>query len=180
MYKQCTTEESSRRQQQMTACLLDLMGSMPYSRITVADICSRVGISRKSFYRYFDCKDDCLNALLDQVLQDFTLFYPQAYTTSRPSSEFLEHYFAYWKQQHSLLEALNRNQLTSLLYERTLLSTVSEEQIHKSQDSENNTEQLLFMICGTTGLIIAWHIDGYRKTAAQMATAVERLIAGTE
>lgn len=180
MYKQCVTEESIRRQQQMTQSLLDLMGATSYSRITVADICGRVGLSRKSFYRYFDSKDDCLYALLDQVIQDFTRFYPQAYTTTRPSEEYLERYFSYWQQQSPLLEALNRNQLTSLLYERTLLSTALEKQLRQSQNSENDFEQLLFMVCGTTGLIIAWHMDGYRKTAAQMAASVERLIGISE
>lgn len=176
MYRQCCTEEGALRQKQLTHSLFDLMGAMPYSRITIADICSRVGITRKSFYRYFDCKEDCLNALLDQVLQDFTLFYPQACTTPRPNEEFLEHYFTYWQQQSALLDALNRNQLTSCLYERTLLSTTSEVQIRRSQESENNLDQLLFVICGITGLIITWHIDGYRKTAAQMASCVNRLI----
>lgn len=177
MYRQCSTEESARRQQQMTQSLLDLMDSMPYARITVADICTGIGLSRKSFYRYFDCKDDCLHALLDQTIHSFAGYYPHAYSTPRPSREFLEHYFSYWQQQKRLLDVLCRNQLTYCLYERTILSVRQEQFLrHATAECEQEYEQMLFMICGTFSLIVDWHLSGYRKTAAQMAASVDQLI----
>jgi len=174
MYKQCTTEDSLRRQQQIARSLLELMLSMPYSRITVAHICEQVGLSRKSFYRYFDCKEDCLHALLDHVIIGFLDFYPYAHTTPCPSRDYLEQYFTYWKQQHDLLDALYKNDLISLVYERTMLHV--DKQLRNYPD-DDHYEQFLFMICGTTSLILNWHIHGYRKTAAQMAATVDRLIA---
>lgn len=176
MYRQCTTAESAERQQQLIQSLLDLMGTMDYSRITVADICSRVGVTRKTFYRYFDCKDDCLFALLDQVIRGFADYYPHASTTPRPSREFLEHYFAYWKQQRPLMDILCRNQLTAHLYERTALGI---QQAYPAEESGLEFAQIVFMICGTTGMIISWHVTGYRETAEQMAAAVAQLISNT-
>lgn len=178
MYRQCSTEEGARRQQQLIRSLLDLMGSKSYARITVEDISASVGITRKSFYRYFDCKDDCLTALVDQAIQGFPAYYPHASTTPRPDRDFLVHYFTYWAQQRLLLEALCRNQLTSLLYERTAIS-IRQEQAGRAApaDSEHVYDQLVFMVCGTTGLIIGWHMSGYQRTAEQMADALSQLIA---
>lgn len=178
MYRQCTTEESAQRQQQIAQSLMSLMGAMPYSRITVADICARVNLSRKSFYRYFDCKEDCLHALLDHAIVGFLRFYPHAHATIRPDRNYLEQYFLYWKQQSELLDALYRNDLISLFYERTLIQMDRKlQELHEYPDDDDEFDQFLFMICGTTSMILNWHIHGYRKTAAQMAASVDRLIA---
>ena len=70
MYKDCITEESARRQRQLELCLQDLMLTTEYSQITISDISDRAGISRKSFYRYFNSKEGCLCALLDHAIFD--------------------------------------------------------------------------------------------------------------
>ena len=75
MYKHCNTEESAYRQRQLEQSLLELMEDFPYKAITIGQICDQVGISRKSFYRYFDSKDGCLFALLDHTIMDGTGYY---------------------------------------------------------------------------------------------------------
>ena len=49
MYKHCNTEDSARRQRQLEQYLLELMEDVPYSGITIGQICQQAGISRKSF-----------------------------------------------------------------------------------------------------------------------------------
>ena len=39
MYKHCNTEDSARRQRQLEQCLLDMMTDLPYSNITISQIC---------------------------------------------------------------------------------------------------------------------------------------------
>ena len=43
-----------------------LVQRQSYNDINVSSICSETGISRKTFYRYFDAKDDVLKALIEQ------------------------------------------------------------------------------------------------------------------
>lgn len=59
-YKICHTEASSQRQRELEDGLLNAMGSQSYARITLTELCSQLSIPRKSFYRYFPTKDDCL------------------------------------------------------------------------------------------------------------------------
>ena len=70
MYKICHTEESSRRQRELEAGLLEAMKNLPYEKITLTDLCRQLDIPRKSFYRYFPAKEDCLLALIDHTLAD--------------------------------------------------------------------------------------------------------------
>ena len=42
--------------------------------ISVSDLCDRLNIPRKSFYRYFSSKDGALFALLDHTLMEFETF----------------------------------------------------------------------------------------------------------
>lgn len=179
MYKHCATEESVRRQRQFEQCLLDLMQTVPYVQITIGDLCDKVGLSRKSFYRYFGSKDGCLYALIDHSIMDFSsLYLPDVMT---PLQEVYEHYFNYWKQLHPLLDALCRNQLTPCLFERTVLCVTEEEHelrnlLRDSGRQDDSYEQLLFMICGLTGVLLNWHATGFQKPAHQMAATVERLM----
>ena len=180
MYKHCNTEESARRQKQIEHCLLQLMQAVPYVHITIGDVCQAAGISRKSFYRYFGSKDDFLPALVDHTLLDASGAYLEDATFTEGQPQVFEHYFSYWKQMHHLLEALCQNDLTNCLFERSLLCVAQEElefRNYLNSDNQNDAfEQMLFIVSGITGLMINWHLTGYQKTAAQMASIVDRLM----
>ena len=57
MYKICHTEESSRRQRALEQGLLNILGTVPYAKITLTDLCRQLQIPRKTFYRYFPSKE---------------------------------------------------------------------------------------------------------------------------
>lgn len=71
MYKQCVREQASRRQRTLEQGLLEAMLRQDYEEISVSGLCESMGVPRKSFYRYFDCKDGALYALIDHALVDF-------------------------------------------------------------------------------------------------------------
>lgn len=179
MYKHCATEESARRQREFEQCLLDLMQTVPYSQITIGDICEHMNLSRKSFYRYFSSKDGCLYALIDHSIMDFVSIYmPSDAALQR---EMFEQYFVYWKKLSPLLEALCKNQLATCLSERTIRCVSEEEHelrnLMRAHGRDDSYEQILFVVCGITGILINWHMTGYQKPAAQMAETLERLLA---
>ena len=71
MYKLCKTEQSAARQRQLEQGLLQAMYTQDYEDISISDLCDRMGVPRKSFYRYFSNKDGALFALLDHTLMEF-------------------------------------------------------------------------------------------------------------
>ncbi len=176
MYKHCSTEESARRQRQFEQALLELMLQQNYSQITISDLCTALELSRKSFYRYFGSKDDCLAALIDHSILDFTSRLPEG--VSLRSGKVLEHFFLYWQQLSSLLEALYRNDLISQLLERMILCTTQERDLEPLlRPLEDQQELIVFLISGITGVLLTWHLSGYEKSAAQIAASLHNLSA---
>lgn len=95
MYKQCKTEQSARRQREFIHTLVEMMADCPFEEITVAGICTRMGLPRKTFYRYFDSKEDLLQAMVDLL----TVSYQTYALRRRPDAaaeEDLELFFSFW------------------------------------------------------------------------------------
>lgn len=181
MYKHCNTEEGALRQRQIENCLMDLMLTVPYSQITVGDICEKAGLSRKSFYRYFGSKEGCLHGLIDHCILDSHRAYHADPISADDQAKVLECYFIYWQQNNPLLEALCRNEMANRLLERSMLCVTQEElefrNFLNADNQDDAFEQALFIVSGITGLIIHWHMSGYQKSAAQMASVTGRLLA---
>lgn len=179
MYKHCATEESVQRQRQLEQCLLELMLTQNYPQITIGDICDRAGISRKSFYRYFSSKEGCLYALLDHAVFDGASFYLPGHREDQSVRVIYERFFRYWKEQHSLLDALLRNNLSMLLVERMMNYTALEEnefRIFLNRQHDDAHERSLFYISGIMTLALDWHKGGYSKSILQMAQILNDLI----
>lgn len=70
MYKICQTEKSLRRQRELENGFLDYLATVSFNQVTIAELCRHLQIPRKTFYRYFDTKEDILYALIDHRLAD--------------------------------------------------------------------------------------------------------------
>ena len=57
--------ETNRTKRAIAGAFKDLLKEVPFSKITVAEICKRSGISRKSFYYHFIDKYDLVNWIFD-------------------------------------------------------------------------------------------------------------------
>lgn len=179
MYKHCNTEESAQRQRQLEQCLLDLMGERLLQQITISDICQKAGISRKSFYRYFDSKEDCLHALLDHVIMDgSTYFLPHANGEIADVSFYIQ-IFEYWKQQTPLLDALVRNGQNMQPVQRIIRYILEEEPDYARYmgiPEHSVLEHVVFTVSGIMGLVLAWHHEGCQKSPEQMGTLLYQMI----
>ena len=116
MAKQCTTEKSLERQNRIGKALEEMMMEQDYEDIFVSDLCTRAGISRRSFYRYFSGKDDVLRSLLEDIIRDCHLQAVFKFCPDRDLEERLVGFFRYWMEKQSpWLEILARNRQESLL-----------------------------------------------------------------
>ena len=57
--------------EKLSAALIRLMHEMPFAEITVTDISREAGLSRISFYRNFNTKEDLLLFYMEQVVEAF-------------------------------------------------------------------------------------------------------------
>ena len=179
MYKHCNTEESAQRQRQLEQCLLDLMVDVPYANVTIGQICEQAGISRKSFYRYFDSKDGCLHALLDHTIMNGAAYYMSEGGSGHFDLAFCIRVFEYWQRQTPLLDVLEKNSQSLQLLQRTVRYILEEEPEYSrymgiSQDFI--MEHIVYTVGGMMGMILTWHHEGFPKPAARMGELLYQLM----
>lgn len=170
MYKLCKTEQSSQRQRQLEQGLLQLMLVKRYEEISISDLCERMDLPRKSFYRYFSSKDGALFALLDHTMLDF---YEYGFRTNNAWTALgdLDRFFEFWYEKKALLDALQRSGLSGILVERATELARRErlmpERI-KSWSADQQELALSFALCGLMSMILQWHHQGYPVSPGEM------------
>lgn len=170
MYKLCKTEQSANRQRQLEKGLLDAMLVTRYEDISVSDLCTNMGIPRKSFYRYFSSKDGALYALLDHTMLQF---YTEGFRTGKSGTALgdLGQFFIFWHEHRDLLKALDRSQLSGILMERATILAQQEKLMPmriQSWSADLQGLALSFAICGLTSMVFQWHRQGYRLSADEL------------
>ena len=182
MYKQCNSEDMAKRQRQLENCLLELMQVNTYQKIAVGDICKLAGVPRGMFYRYFDSKQDALDALVDHTLLDFitnVIFLRKP----EPDDAFgMKAVLDYWKSQEPLLTVLTKNQKESLLFERSIICCTQDAYLLApylaKAGHSTEPEVMAFCINGILSTIMVWHRSGYAKSTEEMAGILRKLLAG--
>jgi AcrR family transcriptional regulator len=105
-------EESKRK---FVGALLELMKVYPYTDITVTQLSQEAELSRKTFYRLFNDKDDVLKLLFDGLYYEcFTQIKGQ---NIRRYWDLVQLYFDFWESRKDILLLLSRNDLLPRLFE---------------------------------------------------------------
>lgn len=180
MYKICHTEESSRRQRELEAGLLDAMQTQSYEKITLTDLCRQLKIPRKSFYRYFPTKDDCLLALIDHTLSDCNDIALQSWNGSRELDRMAQlRFFTYWKEQQDFLNAIAENGFSFLLLDRTT-AIVDKMKENTPAESFARDQVEYFVAHGMMATVLRWHHFGFQSSPEEMAAVFEQFLHSTE
>lgn len=169
MYKICHTEESSSRQRELEHGLLKALGEQPYEKITLTELCRELQLPRKTFYRYFPTKDDCLLAMIDHTLSDCNNAALTGWEGDRELKQIdLERFFAYWRDQEAFLNAVRDNGFRYLLLDRTTVIVDA----MKENDPPNAfaRDQVEYFIAhGLMATVLRWHHFGFQSTPEEMA-----------
>lgn len=181
MYKICKSEQSTQRQRQLEEGLLRLMGECDYDSISVSDLCSRLRVPRKSFYRYFSGKDGALHALIDHTLLRYEEFNPFVSSGEKRSLQReLTGFFRFWLEQKPFLDALSHSHMDGILVERSMRHALGVSGVPArflpAGDPELRRQTVQFFVSGLMNMVLFWHRDGYRPAPEQMAAMAVRLI----
>ena len=168
----CVTEKTAEQQHVFEQTFLQMMLEFHYDEITISDLCRRAGLSRKIFYRLFDKKADVLYSLIDHTLMESDYYTPDE---SVGSGE-LHRFFAFWKSQKDLLDALLMHQNSSLLTDRAIRFATKEKsspvRTFGSQEYKGSYETIVFYLSGMFSLLLVWHAQGYKQSIDEMANVV--------
>lgn len=62
---------SVRARRAMHMALKDLLKEKPFQKITVTEISNRSGLARHTFYNHYETKQDLLNHMIDEILDEY-------------------------------------------------------------------------------------------------------------
>lgn len=181
MYKVCISEQAANRQRMLEQAMLTLMETKRYDDITVCELCDRVDMPRKSFYRYFSSKDGALYALMDHTIMDFKHYVETSYENKVSNAGLiLENFFCFWVKHRHMLDVFERSGLSGMFVERAIYSTIEEQPFVKylcSFDDEADKKQvILFVVAGLMSMVIRWHHEGFAESAKQMAATAAQIL----
>ena len=171
---QCHTEYASRKKKLLENSLIALMLRQPYKEISVTDICREASIPRRTFYHYFECKEDVLDAMIGSLMQQcFLNVMFDLHLGTEQMKESFARIFRFWDGENRIkLDALIRNGLESRLMTWSL-QFIRAERIGILSNSNLDPKLVeIGLMVGTTDfftLLFYWSREGYRETPEQMA-----------
>ena len=183
MYKICKTKQSAQRQRQIVDCLLEMMQTQTFDQITVLALCQKARIPRKSFYRYFECKEDVFLAAADFLAMDYDRFdgpYRPGASEARAPDKELEKIFLFWQERQVLLTAILRSRLgetvVSHLSGQIFTGFTGLTPADSGFSEAERRAAALFVTTGMLALVIDWIGRGCTESAAQMAQRAGKLL----
>lgn len=175
MYKLCKTESSALRQKEIETALLEIIKKKPYNDVTITELCDKLGMPRKTFYRYFESKDDALYALIEHTLTQYSGFKRDGESKEkiRTLKKEIEKYYSFWIDNKELLDALYRNNLLEKIIEVSLHFPINDMvSISKFLPDDNDWARdrvFKFAITGLCFQMIDWYKDGFKTSISDMA-----------
>ena len=180
MYKLCKTEQSAKRQREIEDALLEMMTEGDYASISITDLCNRLTMPRKAFYRYFDTKDDALNALLEHTLAEYEGFHSGVPPKQRSLVAELEGYFNFWYERRAFLDAFSKSNILGKLIETSIHypvgDMISMAKFLPSEDENMRGHIFRFAICGLSLMMLDWYRGGFAQSSSYMAKAACRML----
>ena len=180
VYKLCKTEQSAARQRQLELGLLEMMQAVPYQQISITDLCDRMHIPRKAFYRYFTDREGALYGLIDHTLMEYESFSDSSPAEHRTLTGDLETFYRFWRSQKPLLEALSRSEISHLLIQRAIYQTVNTGAISgrflAADPDKIQPYVIRFALQGMLSMVFQWHGSGFAASTSELAVITARLL----
>lgn len=176
MYKICHTEESSRRQRELEQGLLRALQMQPYQKLALTALCRQLEIPRKSFYRYFPTKDDCLLGLIDHTLADCNDVALKGWKEEALLDKDTQlRFFRYWLEHRDFLDVIATNELRYLLLDRTTVIVDRMKETIKA-DSFARDQVEYFIAQGLMTTVLRWHHFGFQSSPEEMAEVFGQIL----
>ncbi len=177
MYKECKTTQSASRQLGIAQTLSEMMLTRPYEEISVSELCKKADIPRKSFYRYFDTKDDAFNFLVDKMLFECdTLIEKGRAMELAVNRELLAMRFRYFKDHRNLIGAIANNRLSIPTIQRvceTVISQINDFGINITMEDRMKIAMVTSVIFA---VVMSWHHSGYDTPCEELADMTFQLL----
>lgn len=174
------TAKASGRQQIIEECLLKNMMTQSYDRISIADMCRQMRISRRLYYTYFPDKESCLISLVDRIIYASLDFVPGPLNIQGPIVDKIVVYLQFWKEHAVFLDVIVKHRLKGLLIERSYLYFLNDGSYILSYlnapDVKSDSTALWLYAAIRYAVIFQWHEHHFEEPVEEIALKYERML----
>lgn len=153
----------------ITEAFLLLLKKKEYKKISITEICKKAGVTRMSFYRNFESKEDILLKKVRYVTDSFLKESSISYKNDTISSYFVK-LFTHMQQQKELCAALNKAGLIYVIkdeFDRVFLNTYKQ---------EYDEYKSLFLAGGIYNVFLFWFLNDCRDNPQILAERLDDIL----
>lgn len=146
--------------------LLKHLKTQNITQISISDVIQTAGVSRSSFYRNFDSKEEVLSQYIQKCYKDYFKDKPFQFQTdhSFDLNDFLYHRFKFIKQYREYFTTLKKHNLLAYIFEDLDPELA---QILSGMDLHSPYHKAMFASC-SAGIIRAWIDNDFKETEKEM------------
>lgn len=182
MKEKSQSKIARRTRKWITDALISLMDKKDFSAITITEIVERADVSRQSFYRHYETKEEIIDDFFNEnIVKKFKVTF-----RAEPEDtiyKLLEFYFNFWYENIYVMELVISTNYPLQVFDEydQLLRTHLAESLNilamkmNTGDEEEKEIMKSFIIGGLYNTKIQWTKSNYEKTPAEMARIVERM-----
>lgn len=149
-----------------------LLERKPFEQITVKELCEKAGVSRLTFYRNFESREEIIRNYWDRSFQDYLT---KVISSEHPSlREALVASFGLWGQDKDLLNVLSNDHLSEILYQS--FSEYLERILEQfGMTDAFDAPSRAFIVGGIFHTLIGWLRTG-EETPEEIVDSIARLL----
>lgn len=175
------TERAALQQRRIEDSLVQLIGVKPYQDVSVSEICANADLPRRTFYYYFEGKEDVLSSVIQRVFNECdleTMFLTDVRREVMEQS--FARFFAYWRDQsRKELCVFVQNGLEQKLTAHCLKWVNSEEQWRRLVENYTQEKLVIGSMLGISCVfytLFFWCRHGFRQSPEQLAAYVTQIL----
>jgi len=155
-----------------TALML-LMEQKSYNRITVTDITNKAGVSRMSFYRHFNSKDDVLYKCSGECFLEME----NEINFEESTDEFIKKYLSKIQESKTILKSLDKAGKIDMLFPILLKynTMITKKYMDISSDTKENQLILIYHTGGIFQLIKYWLQNDFKMPIDELIDVLKNI-----
>ena len=167
---------AKRSRVQICAALMKLLKTTPYRKLTVSRVCSEAGVSRPTFYKYFQS----LDAVVLYKLEQLEKAYEKRHSYEADIRSRFADFYAFVRNNRDFELLLGKNRLYSVFGELVRDSYLKYMTEHEGRAYHGFLREYLpeYLAAAIISLLQKWAGTGYRETPEQMADITAQLLDG--
>ena len=142
-----------------------LLETSPYEKISVSNITQKAGVSRMSFYRNFNSKEDLIKQTLNLILGHLQTLIKDIETKNEYT--IIKCFFETFKKYKVVLMALSDSEISKTIADLTMKKLKE----NYPEDKFNKTQKYLpiFKYAAITSVMFEWLKDGCEESPEEMS-----------